>query len=134
MSKNSTYFPSFNHSDHCLFGVVLIRCCSLLVLELLRSFSNDDGKSHLKKKHLRSCDFAIIPSSFNSTMLEERYNRTLRSAVQVNTELKELLLYAYVVVKAANRELKQATLLSHGQTSEVYISHARLLVSPRFFN
>ena len=69
MSKNSTYFPSFNHSDHCLFGVVLIRCCSLLILELLRSFSNDDGKSHLKKKHLRSCDFAIIPSSFNSTML-----------------------------------------------------------------
>ena len=59
-----------------------------------------------------------------------------RSAVQVNTELKELLLYAYVVVKAANRELKQATLLSHehSQTSEVYISHARLLVSPRFFN
>ena len=89
MSKNSTYFPSFNHLDHCFFGVVFIRCCSLLVLELLGSFSNDDGKRHLKKKHLRSCDFAIIPSSFNSTtddVSEERYNRTLKSAVEVNIE------------------------------------------------
>ena len=49
-SKNSTYFPSFNQSDHCFFGVVFIRCCSLRVLELLGSFSNDDGKRHLKKK------------------------------------------------------------------------------------
>ena len=35
---------------------------------------------------------------------------------------------------AGIRELKQATFLNHGQTPEVNISHARLLVSPRFLN
>ena len=65
---------------------------------------------------------------------EHRTRRILpaRGACHIIKTIKELLLYAYVVVKTANRELKKATFLSHGRTSEVYIWQAKLLVCPRF--
>ena len=55
--KEFHLFSLFQQIRSLLFGVVFIRCCSLLVLELLGSFSNDDGKRHLE---INICGVVIL--------------------------------------------------------------------------